>query len=293
MFNLAVISDEISQDFQTVINLISEFRDIVNGVEIRSVWDKPPQKLTNDDMVKMKAILDEANIKVVGIASPFYKCDIDNEQERREHIDILRQCIKLAQFFGTNLVRGFAFWNTGRTEEIWDRIIDYYQEPIKIAENEGIIIGLENEASTSISTAKLAVRFISEIDSPNLKAIWDPANELYAVGGEKPYPDAYDRIKHVMVHCHAKDANLNDEGKLEPVPVGRGLIDWRGQIEALIDSGYQGYLSLETHWRPRKVLSEDLLNRPGGSAFSEAGDEATRVCLINLINIIREVLASK
>lgn len=291
MFKMAVISDEISQDFQTVVNVAKEYK--LDGIEIRSVWDKPPQKLTDSDMLKMKDMLDSAGIAIAGIASPFYKCNIDNEQERNEHIEILKQCIKMAKFFGTNIIRGFTFWNTGRTDEVWNKIIEYYQEPLKIVEGEGIIIGLENEASTSVSTAKLAEKFINEIDSPNLKAIWDPANEVYADGGETPYPDAYNRVKSKMIHCHAKDAIRNAEGKLEPVPVGTGIINWKGQIKDLLDSGYSGYLSLETHWRPRKVLSEDLLNRPGGSAFSEAGEEASRVCLDNIFGILRELKAIK
>jgi len=287
MFKLAVISDEVSQDFQTVVNLALEYK--LNGVEIRSVWDKPPQKLTDDELAKMKGILDSAGVGVVGIASPFFKCNIDNEQERFEHLEILKKCIKMAKFFGTKIVRGFTFWNTGQTEIIWNKILEYYREPVRIAESEGIIIGVENEASTSVATAKLLERFLADIDSSCVLAIWDPANEVYAEGGETPYPDAYNRVKAKMIHCHAKDAAPNPEGKPESVPVGTGVIDWRGQIKELLDSDYKGYLSLETHWRPRKVLSEDLLNRPGGSAFSEAGEEASRVCLDNILGILREL----
>ncbi len=76
MFKLAVISDEISQDFQTVVNVAAEYK--LDGIEIRSVWEKQPQDLTDEDMAKMKDILDEAGIAIAGISSPFYKCDIDN-----------------------------------------------------------------------------------------------------------------------------------------------------------------------------------------------------------------------
>ena len=288
MFKMAVISDEVSQDFQTVVDVAAEYK--LNGVEIRSVWDKPPQDLTDDDMAKMKDILGKAGIEVAGIASPFYKCEIDSEEERCEHIQILRKCIKMAHFFGTNIVRGFTFWNTGKTEAVWGKILEYYQEPVKIIEGEGIFIGIENEASTSMSTAKLTAKFIDEVGSDNVRAIWDPANEVFADGGETPFPDAYERLKPKMIHCHAKDAAQNDEGEIESVPVGTGgIIDWKGQIKELLDSGYEGYLSLETHWRPKSVLSEDLLNQPGGAAFSAAGEEASRVCLDNIFGILKEL----
>jgi len=287
MFKLAVISDEVSQDFQTVANVAKEYK--LNGIEIRSVWNKPPQNLTDDDMAKMKDILDAAGLVIAGIASPFFKCEIDNANERQEHIEILRKCIKIAKFFNTKIIRGFTFWNTGQTEAVWKRILEYYKEPVKIIEGEGMFIGIENEASTSIATAKLLERFLADVNSPNVTAIWDPANEVHAKGGEKPFPDAYIRIKEKMIHCHAKDAAVNSEGKLESVPVGTGIIDWKGQIKELIDSNYKGYLSLETHWRPKRVLSEDLLNRPGGAAFSEAGEEASRVCLNNIFGILNEL----
>ncbi|MFQ6040841.1 MAG: sugar phosphate isomerase/epimerase family protein [Candidatus Poribacteria bacterium] len=285
MFKLGVISDEVSQDFQTVVDVAKEFN--LDSIEIRSVWDKPPQDLTDEDIDKMKQILAPTGIKIIGVASPFYKCDIDNPEERKEHIGIFRQCVKLVHAFDARIIRSFAFWKTERTEELWDEILSSYDEPKRIAEDEGIIIGMENEASTSLATAKLTRRFIDDIDSPNIRAIWDPANEAYAEDGEKSYPDAYNRLKDVMIHVHAKDAAPNPEtGEMESVPVGDGIIGWQQQLQALVDDGYDGHICLETHWRPTSALSEDLLNRPGGSAFSEAGEEASRICLKNIFEMM-------
>lgn len=288
MFKLGVISDEVSQDFQVVVNLASEFH--LDSIEIRSVWDKPPQKLNDDDINRMRKLLEATNIKIIGVASPFYKCNIDNPDERKEHINILRNCIKLAKTFDASLIRCFTFWNTGKTEQVWNEILKAYEEPIKIASDEGVTIGIENEASTSVSTAKLLAKFLKDLNSPVVKAIWDPANELYAEGGEWPYPDGYQRIKHLMIHGHIKDGAIDlSTGKMESVPVGEGLVGWKEQFQAYIDDGYEGHLTLETHWRPKAKLSEDLLNRPGGSAFSEAGEEATRICLKNIRDLISEL----
>ena len=285
MFKLGVISDEVSQDFQTVVDVAKEFN--LDSIEIRSVWDKPPQDLTEEDIDNMKQILEPTDIKIIGVASPFYKCDIDNAEERKEHLGIFRRCVKLAQAFDAKIIRSFAFWETGRTEELWDEILKSYDEPKRIAEGEGIFIGMENEASTSLATAKLTRRFIDEIGSPNIRAIWDPANEAYPEYGEKPYPDGYNRLKDVMIHAHAKDAGTNPEtGEMESVPVGTGIIGWQEQLQGLVDDGYDGHLCLETHWRPTVTLDEDLLNRPGGSAFSEAGEEASRICLKNIFEMM-------
>jgi sugar phosphate isomerase/epimerase len=288
MFKLGVISDEISQDFERVVKLATEFK--LDSIEIRSVWDKPPQELTDRDVDEMKRIMDGTGLQVVSIAAPFYKCDFEDMEERRQHIEILKRCIKLAKSFGANIVRGFAFWNTGRTEEIWDGILEAFEEPVKIIQDEGVFLGIENEASTSLSTAKLTRKFIEDLNCPNVRAIWDPANEVFAEGGEKPFPDAYNRLKPYMIHGHIKDAKHDPQsGEIVSVPVGEGVVGWREQFQAFIDDGYEGHLSLETHWRPTKTLSEDLLNRPGGSAFSEAGEEATRVCLEKIFEIIESL----
>lgn len=288
MFKIGVICDEISQDFQTVVNVAKELN--LDSIEIRSVWDKPPQELTESDINEMKRILDGTGIHIVGIASPFFKCDIDNPQERQEHLGILKRCIEVAKAFDINLIRTFVFWRTDNVEERWGEIIGSYDEPVRLANGEGMILGMENEASTSLSTVKLTERFIREIDSPNIRAIWDPANEAHAEGGEQPYPNAYDRIKPLMVHAHLKDAGKNPEtGELESVEVGEGVIDWQGQLQAFVDDGYEGHLCLETHWRPTLKINDALLNRPGGTAFSEAGEEASRICLQNLFGMIEKL----
>lgn len=289
MFKIGVVGDEVSQDFQRVVNFAKEFE--LEAIEIRSVWNKPPQALTPRDIDQMKRIMERTSIQIVGIASPFLKCDIDDMKERAEHLEILRACIKVANAFDAKLIRTFAFWHTDDVEERWNEIVSAYDEPVKIAEDEGVILGLENEPSTSLSTAKLTERFVDEINSSNVRVVWDPGNEFYAEEwGEIPYPDAYERLKPTIVHVHVKDAVRNREtGKIEWVAVGGGLIDWQNQLQALVDDGYDGYITLETHWRPARELDESQLNRPGGRTFSEAGEEASRICMKNLTAMMRKL----
>jgi sugar phosphate isomerase/epimerase len=288
VFKLSVISDEVSQDFQRVVDVCQEYE--VPMVEPRSVWEKAPQELTNDDVRKMRAILDEAGMGVCSIASPFFKCDLGDEKQYREHIGILRRCIEIGRMLDCNLIRGFTFWKTGPANSVWQQLLDAYEEPIEILESEDCYIGIENEASTHIATAAEAEALYRDIDSPRIKAIWDPANEVYAEDGELPFPDAFERMKPNLIHVHIKDAVRDESGEAHCVPVGEGgYIDYPGQLQALIDMGYEGACSLETHWRPAQELDEDLLNRPGGAEFSALGEEASRICLANLKRIIADL----
>jgi sugar phosphate isomerase/epimerase len=92
-----------------------------------------------------------------------------------------------------------------------------------------------------------------------------------------------------MVHMHIKDGLRNP--KPEVVCIGEGIVDWKDQFRALIESGYDGYLSLETHWRP-SALTEAQKNRPGGQAFSEGGEYATDACMRSLVQLLEEARAS-
>lgn len=283
MFKLSVISDEISQDFQRVVDVCKEYG--VPQVEPRSVWDTPPHKLSDDQLQQMKRILDEAEMSVSAIAAPFLKCDLGDEKAYNEHLDLLRRCAEMCHLFGCNIVRGFTFWKTGPAEAVWQQLLDSYAKPIKICEDEGIFIGIENEASTHIATAAEAERMYKDLNSPKVRAIWDAANEVFAENGELPFPDAWERMKPWLIHVHIKDAvkDPEAEGGARCVPVGDGgYIDYPAQFQALKDMGYEGACSLETHWRISSQLDEDLLNRPGGSAFSAGGEESTRICLDNI-----------
>ena len=287
MFKLGVISDEVSQEFQEVADMVAEFE--LDSIEIRSVWDKGPHELTEQDVANIKGILTDTKAEIIGVASPFFKCDMDDLDTRKEHLEVvLHKSIQLAHAFDAKIIRTFVFWNTGKTEERWQELLDSYEQPVRIAEREGVILGLENEFSTSLATAALTERFIRDINYPCVRAIWDPANEAHALkdGGETPFPDAYQRLRPLMVHGHIKDAAEDDEGEMTSVPVGDGIVGWQDQLQAYVDDGYDGHLTLETHWRPQSALSEALMNEPGGSAFSAAGAEASRICLQNLKEMI-------
>lgn len=279
MFKKGVISDEISQDFKVSANLAKKHG--LDGVEIRSVWEKGPHELSSSEIREIKSILDGMDLKVCAISSPFFKCPIDNPSEIKEHIEILKKSINLAQRLGTNIVRGFTFWNTGIFESVFDRIIELFDLPLKIIESEKITLALESEENVFASTALKTRKIIEGLNSQYVRGLWDPGNDIFTSDGEVPYPDGYDIIKPFMVHMHLKDVKKMPDGKTIAVPVGKGDVDWTGQFKALIRDDYEGYVVLETHYRPNQGLSENLLALPKGSAFSYLGFEATEECLIN------------
>jgi len=283
---LAVFTDEVSQDLETAVRFAVQFS--LDGVELRSVWDKSVHALSDDEIARVKGMLAEHNLSVAAIASPVFKCELDDADAQRQHVEYLRRSIRAAKQLDTKIIRIFTFWKRGPSEPVWDRIKSQFQPAVPIAEGEGITLGLENESSTYCATAAETKRFVTEVGSPALKVVWDPCNELYAREGTTPYPDAYELVEPWVVHVHVKDA-YKDPGTGEAVisPVGDGEVDWRSQMRELLAKQYDAYVSLETHWRPQ-ALPEEVLNQPGGAGFSEAGQYASDMCMRNFMRILAE-----
>jgi sugar phosphate isomerase/epimerase len=70
--------------------------------------------------------------------------------------------------------------------------------------------------------------------------------------------------------------------------VGEGDAKLKELFSRLKQDGYDGYLSLETHWRPSEQLDKDLVDRPGGAAYSENAELASRICLENMKKMFEE-----
>ncbi|MCK4401782.1 sugar phosphate isomerase/epimerase [bacterium] len=245
MFKLGVFTDEISSDFKRALDVVEEF-----GLKIVELRGLPKWELK-----AIKSMLEDKGLTVAGIASGLFKCAIDNDYQKQ--IETLEVAIERAHFFGTNVVRCFAFKREEKTiDNVWDRIADKFDQVIQIAEREKVILALENENTCYVGTGKECSLLLSRINSPNLKSLWDPGNAW--VAGEKPYPDGYKEIKDRLVHVHIKDVSgLTPDGK-DGIwePVGKGKIDWKGQIKALVDDGYNGIISLETHYVPEGGTQE-------------------------------------
>ncbi len=275
--NLAVITDEIDADLGHALDVMAEYG--VRGAELRQVWDKNIAEAPRDYWQRAKEELDARGILVAGIASPFYKCPMPGAEPDGplgplhsatalglgDQIALLERCIEAARFFDTELIRTFSFWKQGPLTPLQEEmIVDAYAEPALLAERAGLTLIVENEHACCLATGAQTARVLAEIGSPAVRAVWDPGNAFMA--GELPFPTGYEAIKDFIAHVHVKDASVAP-GALAPAwaVVGEGEIDWAGQLAALKQSGYAGWLSLETHY--------------SGHATKEA---STRACLEGL-----------
>lgn len=272
----SVITDEISQDLDRAIVLAREFG--LTGLDIRTVWEQRVDLLDDDELTRLRRAADAAGLAIPSIAPPFLKCNLD---EWLEHKRVLDRSLRAAERLGATIVRGFTFWKGAAS---FEQIVDAYREIAPTIERAGMVVGIENEPSCVIGTTERLPELLSAIGSPAVKALWDPANGAH--DGERAVPDALERIIADTVHVHLKDG-LHVNGKWEHAIVGEGTVGVVEILRALRDASYGGWVTLETHYRPKPTGAD--LTRPGGSALSELGEEGTRACVIGWNRILQRL----
>lgn len=287
MIRPAVITDEITQDFERALDVMLEYG--VLDAELRGLWGANVMDLTLEQQKRAWTALRERGMRVCGIASPLYKCALSDdaaegesgplhlavERGKDEQLGLLERAIELARYFDTSLIRMFAFWRRGEpTPAVMDAIVEGLRPAVRRAEEAGVVLGLENEAACFLATGEETAAVLGAIDSPALRSVWDPGNAFFS--GEVPYPTGYEAVRPYVTHVHVKDAVRGPGGAAEWVVVGEGEIDYRGQIRALIADGYSGLISLETHYKA-----------PGGDT-----EESSRRCLEGMLRLLKEATAA-
>jgi L-ribulose-5-phosphate 3-epimerase len=259
-FKLGVISDEIAQDFEQALLWIKGFG--LEWVELRFVWGKYVTEFTSDDVKKAKDLLAKHSMKVSVLDSAYFKTLLPGTESKfaegkpdplqsgdfSQQNALLERAIARAKDFGTDKVRIFAFLRVAEPKTVFDRVAKELERTAGIAQREGIRVVLENEFSCNVASGVEGAAMLSAVKSPALGLNWDPGNAYDA--GETPFPNGYEALdKKRMWHMHLKDAAPEPKGGgTRWMPIGSGKIDFVGQFRALIKSGYEGTMSLETHY---------------------------------------------
>ena len=263
-FKIGVISDEISEDFDHACYVISKQFGL-HWVELREVWGKNLQAVSDDEIARAQKILAKYDLQVTDISSPLYKVDWPeaphsqygskedlhgaDETKFNQQQEVLERSISLAKQFKTNKVRCFDFWRIDDVKPYRKAINAKLQEAAEFAAKQDIMLVLENEFECNTATGREAAATLAGIRSRNLALNWDPGNAVMR-GELDAYPGGWDALpKDRIHHCHVKNAVKDATGKIVWSPVNIGYIDWTAQFKALKGIGYANAVNLETHWR--------------------------------------------
>ena len=262
-FKVAVISDEISPDFDHACHVVAQEFGL-SWIELRSMWGKNLMDLSSDQIGDAQKILAKYGLRVTDIASPLFKTDWPGaprsqysskgdmhaaaEATFKQQDEILEKSIAVAKTFKTDKVRCFDFWRIDDVSPYRAAIDEKLRSAAETAGKQGILLVLENEFECNTATGREAARTLKAIQSPHLALNWDPGNAVMR-GELDAFPAAWELLpKNRNHHCHCKNAIKNDAGKIEWAPVDKGYIDWTAQFRALKQAGFSDAVSLETHW---------------------------------------------
>lgn len=259
-FELGVITDEVTQDFEQALVWAKGFG--LEWVELRFLWNKYVTELTGDEVKRAKELLAKYGLGVSVVDSPYLKTLLPGTSSKfydakgdplqsayAQQAKVLEKAMARAKDFATDKVRIFSFLRVAEPKEVFDRVAKELEKTAAIAKREGIRLVLENEFSCNVATGVESAAMLDAVRSPALGLNWDPGN-AYAAGESHPFPVGYGPLdKKRLWHMHLKDAGPNPKGgEAEWLPVGGGKIDYLGQFRALLKDGYKGTMSLETHY---------------------------------------------
>ena len=280
-FRTGAITDEFSSDLSLAAGAMRELG--MQGAELRMIGGRNIMDLDDSEIAAAMDTLRRNKLEVISIASPLLKCTLPDapEVDSRFQQDsfnakhtfedqprLAERAFEIAKRTGAKIVRVFSYWRVVDPEVVFERVVDALQELADKAGRHGLIIGIENEHACNIATAQETARVLAAVDHENMQVVWDPANAY--VSGEKPFPSGYRLLETARIaHVHAKDCTLEGHKPLW-CPLGEGDVDWAGQIDALAEDDYKGYIHLETHWAG-----------PNGDKF-----EGSKICGRNLKKLV-------
>lgn len=270
----SIINDEISQDLDVAIRAAVELG--FDGLEIRSVDGCPPHRLDDAALRAIRHSLAANGLRASAFCPPGLKCPLpEGPAERAQVTSVVQRAAEQAQLLGTSMVRIFSFYRSGSAAEP-ERAAAVAREVLAPVElPPGVRLVLETGTRSNTPTVTLAARFLKALGDDRVGILWDPGNTVFSGFDQNPYPGDFQSAAASIAHVHVKDPCQT----ARYVRLGDGDLPWPLILRGLADAGYDGWLTLETHWRRDRELTPAERDEPWGAGISVGGLEASRECM--------------
>ncbi len=165
------------------------------------------------------------------------------ESKRQAEVAKFIEHLKYARAIGADMVGT----ETGRfdpklkhnpatyTEAGYQLLLKSMREIVDAAEKLGVIVGVEGVATHTLYSPEMMLRFLRDIDSPNVEVILDPINlldEKNYTNQDKIIDRAFELYGDKISVMHIKDFKLED-GTLKFEHVGDGLFNYETTLRNL------------------------------------------------------------
>lgn len=235
---LSAFADEYANSFEEQLSGLCKLG--ISHIEIRHVDKKNISKLTKDEVLEAKRLLDKYGIKVSAIGSPLGKIKLDGDLDG--HFETAKRVFEYANILGAKYVRMFSFYAPAGKSivDMKNEVFSALERMISLAKEYGVILCHENEAKIY---GDIPARCRELLDAfPDLMCVYDMGN--YVLEGVDPYPEVYRLQKERIAYFHIKDAL--SAGAIVPPGCGEAKI-----AEILAEhkraAGGDFFVSLEPH----------------------------------------------
>ncbi len=244
--SLGIVSDEIAADFAQAVEHGAAWG--IRRYELRCLASGRVPLVSADELSLVRRLVERNSLAITALSPGIFKAPVNMaDQLDRELTEVLPAALAMAKTLGTRLIIVFGFQQgPGALEEQRLRAAALLRRAAEAAAAEGCRVAIENEPGFLCDTGRRTGELIAAVDHPALGANWDPCNAFGT--GETPYPDGYQAIRRFIFNVHVKDTLAG--ALIQCVPVGRGVIDWRGQLAALARDRIVDHVTIETHCLP-------------------------------------------
>lgn len=243
---LGIVSDEITPDFREAVRQALGWG--IRKFEIRVLKSGRVPSIDPGEIADVLATIRDSRVEVTALSPGIFKHSLGKASALEAEIrETLPATIALARRMGASMIIVFGFQReAGEPSGRYSEAVNWMRRAADLAHREGMVLAIENEPGFWADTGVNTRRLIKDVGSPALGANWDACNAFGTT--ERPYPEGYEAIKDVIVNVHIKDTARG--ALIQCVPVGDGVIDWKGQMQALMRDGIVSHATIETHCLP-------------------------------------------
>ncbi|THG32815.1 sugar phosphate isomerase/epimerase family protein [Naasia lichenicola] len=167
-------------------------------------------------------------------------------EERRATVAHYKELAELVAFWGGKTLiylPGWSIFGTSRRQAwAWSR--EVLTEVADAIAHTGVTLVIEptSHDTNLCMSADDAIELMQDVDRPNVKLMFDTFHVNYSreVNTDYVYKMGAD-LKHI---------HISDNDRLPP---GQGVVDFPSTVDALLDVGFDGYLTMETGFHRRGI----------------------------------------
>lgn len=212
-----------------------------DGIE---VWGREPHVPEKFDENRMRAIV--RLIESSGVTPYVFGSYLRFGAVRNDTDVELSDVLHLARWLKTPLVRVWAsdVSSAKASKAVWDKAVHEAREASLKADKLGMALVVEMHAGTLADTAPSSLRFVEEVDMPNLRLNFQIASHD---DGQTP-EERLEMVLPWVSHVHAQNMAYMPSAENEKVrrsPLSAGVASYPRLLSILKEAGYEGDISVE------------------------------------------------